>query len=232
VIQFFVREFSVGGTGLLELGYKVFLSYLAGSLNGALLIGLLYGGVDIRKQGSGNAGGTNALRTQGKLFAALVMIVDIGKGILPVLLLPSLTTGFVGIDSDLSREWLTYTCGGAAIFGHCYPVWFEFQGGKGAATTIGVLAGVFPPVLIPATVAWLGTLFIFGYVGLATVVAAFSIPAYVFFIDGESQLNLLLFTLWIACFVAYTHRSNMRELASGDSIPDVRASLLGRFRRT
>lgn len=217
---------------MLELGYKVFLSYLAGSLNGALLVGLLYGGVDIRTQGSGNAGGTNALRTQGKLFASLVMIVDIGKGILPVLLLPSLNISFVGIDSDLSREWLTYACGGAAIFGHCYPVWFEFHGGKGAATTVGVLAVVCPPALIPASVAWLSTLFIFGYVGLATVVAAFSIPAYVIFIDGESQLNLLIFALIVACFIAFTHRANLRELATGDSLPDIRASLLGRFRRT
>ena len=66
---------------MLELGLKVFIAYLAGSLNGALFVGWLYGGIDIRKVGSGNAGGTNALRTQGMLFAALVMLVDISKGV-------------------------------------------------------------------------------------------------------------------------------------------------------
>ena len=71
---------------MLELGLKVFIAYIAGSLNGALLVGALYGGIDIRKVGSGNAGGTNALRTQGKLFAVLVLLVDIGKGVLPVML--------------------------------------------------------------------------------------------------------------------------------------------------
>ncbi|MGI9307981.1 MAG: glycerol-3-phosphate acyltransferase [Gammaproteobacteria bacterium] len=216
---------------LLELGYKVFISYLAGSLNGALLVGLLYGGIDIRTQGSGNAGGTNALRTQGKLFASLVMFVDIGKGVLPVLLLPSLSISFVDTETALSREWLTYACGGAAIFGHCYPVWFEFQGGKGAATMIGVLAIIWPPALIPASLTWLSTLFIFGDVGLATVVAGFSIPAYVMFVDGGSQLNLFIFVLLVACFVAFTHRSNLREFVTGKSLPDIRSSLLGRFRR-
>ncbi|MBT8421795.1 MAG: glycerol-3-phosphate acyltransferase, partial [Gammaproteobacteria bacterium] len=68
---------------MLELGLKVFISYLAGSVNGALLIGQLAGGIDVRKVGSGNAGGTNALRTQGKRFAIGVMIVDITKGVLP-----------------------------------------------------------------------------------------------------------------------------------------------------
>jgi glycerol-3-phosphate acyltransferase PlsY len=217
---------------LLELGYKVFLSYLAGSLNGALLIGLLYGGVDIRKQGSGNAGGTNALRTQGKLFAALVMIVDIGKGWLPVMLLPVLTFGWLAQDPAVSREWLSYACGAATIFGHCYPVWFEFKGGKGAATTVGVLAAVCPVVLLPATATWIGTLLIAGYVGLATVLAGFTLPLYILAVNGTSEMNLLLFTLGIACFVAYTHRSNMRSLLSGQSAPDVSSSLYAWLRKT
>ena len=125
---------------MLELGFKVFVSYLAGSLNGSLIVGRLFGGIDIRQSGSGNAGGTNALRTQGKLFTFLVMVIDIGKGVLPVLLLPGLEIPGIGLDPAVSRDWLMFTCGAAAIFGHCYPVWFEFRGGKGAATTLGVLA--------------------------------------------------------------------------------------------
>jgi len=213
---------------VLELGFKVFIAYLAGSLNGALLVGWLYGGIDIRKLGSGNAGGTNALRTQGKLFAALVMLVDIGKGILPVLLLPALDIPGIGLDPEISREWLTYACGGAAIFGHCYPVWFEFAGGKGAATTLGVLAAVAPVTILPAAAAWFGMLLIFGYVGLATVVSAFAIPVFVALTAWPDQAGLLVFTSLVALFVAYTHRSNIRKLMQRQTSPDISFSLMHR----
>jgi len=215
---------------LLELGIKVVLSYLAGSLNGALLAGRLYGGVDIREHGSGNAGGTNALRTQGKVFGLLVMIVDVGKGVLPVLLLPPLAIGGVGLDPAVSREWLMYACAAAAIFGHCYPVWFEFAGGKGAATVLGVLAVVAPVVIVPAMLTWFGTLFIVGYVGLATVLAAFAVPVWIVLITGTAQTNLLIFTFAVALFIAFTHRSNLRALMAGSKPPDISFSLLQRLR--
>jgi glycerol-3-phosphate acyltransferase PlsY len=220
-----------GGLALLELGFKVFLSYLAGSLNGALLIGWLFGGIDIRKSGSGNAGGTNALRTQGKLFAFFVMVVDIGKGVLPVIILPALNFVFIGEDSTVSREWLTYACGGAAIFGHCYPVWFEFNGGKGAATALGVIAAISPALLFPILIAWFGTLFVFGYVGLATIMATMAVPVFLLVTDGLGQLDLAIFGSIVACFVTYTHRSNLRKLAAGEGSPDIRFSLFGRSHR-
>jgi len=215
---------------LLELGIKVVLSYLAGSLNGALIVGRLFGGVDIRKQGSGNAGGTNALRTQGKGFALLVMVVDVGKGALPVMLLPALAIGGVGLDPAVSREWLVFACAAAAIFGHCYPVWFDFAGGKGAATTMGVVAVVAPIVILPAMVTWVGTIFIIGSVGLATVLAAFAIPLWILLSTGTEQGNLLIFTFAVALFIAFTHRSNLRRLIAGDWTPDVSFSLLHRLR--
>jgi glycerol-3-phosphate acyltransferase PlsY len=213
---------------VLELGFKVFIAYIAGSLNGALFVGALYGGIDIRKVGSGNAGGTNALRTQGKLFAVLVLLVDIGKGVLPVLLLPGLDLPGIGLDPEISREWLAYACGGAAIFGHCYPVWFQFVGGKGAATTLGVLAAVAPLTLLPAALIWFGTLYIFGYVGLATVLSAVAIPVFVILTDWPDQPGLFLFSSLIALFVMYTHRSNIRKLTQGQGKPDISFSLMHR----
>lgn len=225
---------------MLELGIKVVLSYLAGSLNGALLVGWLHGGVDIRKQGSGNAGGTNALRTQGKVFALLVMIVDVGKGILPVLFLPAMDLGTAGMSTAgtatagagaaVSHEWLVYACAAAAIFGHCYPVWFEFVGGKGAATAMGVMAVVAPVIIMPALLTWLATLFLFGYVGLATVLTAFSVPVWVAVSVGTAQADLLIFTFTVAVFIAFTHRSNLRALIAGGATPDIRISLLHRLR--
>jgi len=214
---------------VLELGLKVFLSYLIGSLNGALLVGKLFGGVDIRTLGSGNAGGTNALRTQGKLFALLVMLLDIGKGVIPVLFLPSLVILGVENDPAVSRIWLTFACGGAAIFGHCFPVWFDFSGGKGAATTVGVLASVSPAILLPTAIAWIGTLLIGGYVGLATVVAAIMIPVSLAFYDFAQHRDLVLFTSIIALFIIYTHRTNLRKIFSGDASRDIRFSLWGRL---
>jgi len=215
---------------LLELGLKVFVSYLVGSVNGALLVGQLYGGVDIRKVGSGNAGGTNALRTQGKLFALLVMVVDVGKGILPAMFLPSMDIAGVGIDSAVTREWLLYGCAAATIFGHCYPVWHEFAGGKGAATALGALTVVAPVVLVPALLTWFVALLIVGYVGLATVLATAAIPLYLLFTVGSLATNLIMFTTAVAVFIAFTHRSNLRRLISGNWTPDIRFCLLRRSR--
>jgi len=206
------------------------LSYLAGSLNGALIVGGLFGGVDIRKQGSGNAGGTNALRTQGKVFGLLVMIVDVGKGVLPVLLLPPLAIGGVGLDPAVDREWIIYACAAAVIFGHCYPVWFEFAGGKGAATVMGVLIVVAPAAIVPAMLTWFATLLIVGYVGLATVLAIFTVPVWIVLIIGTAQTNLLVFTFAMALFIAFTHRSNIHSLMAGSKTPDISFSLLHRMR--
>src|SRR5580704_7557726 len=110
---------------MLELSVKTLVAYLLGALLGSLVLGRLRG-VDIRSMGSGNAGATNALRTQGKLFALSVLVVDIGKGVFAVLYLPEARLPSVPIDPSLSREWLTLACGFAVILGHVYPVWFAF----------------------------------------------------------------------------------------------------------
>ncbi len=93
---------------MIELGLKVTLAYLVGAVLGSLLVGFFYGGVDIRKAGSGNAGGTNALRTQGKVFALWVMIIDIGKGILAAAVIPPLVIPGVGIDPSVDRSLVLY----------------------------------------------------------------------------------------------------------------------------
>src|SRR5579862_9310771 len=110
---------------MLELGAKLLIAYLLGTLLGSLILGRLRG-VDIRSMGSGNAGATNALRTQGKLFGFLVLAIDIAKGVLAVAWLPGAVLPAIGIDAGLSREWLTMGCGLAVIVGHVYPVWFGF----------------------------------------------------------------------------------------------------------
>jgi glycerol-3-phosphate acyltransferase PlsY len=200
---------------MLELGIKVLLSYLAGALNGALIVGKLAGGVDIRTLGSGNAGGTNALRTQGKWFAFRVMVIDVGKGYLPPWLLPALVLPGVPLDPDVSRTWLTLACAGAAVVGHCYPVWFDFKGGKGAATAIGALLAIAPALTLPALVVWCLVLTATGFVGLATMLAAAVLPAWVGFTQLPGQWELFWFLVALALFIIYTHRGNIQRLVEG-----------------
>ena len=199
---------------MLELGLKVLFSYLLGSLNGSLVVGRFYG-IDIRSVGSGNAGGTNALRTQGKLFALLVMLIDIGKGYIPVAFLPAMVWSGVSIDPEVSRTWLTLACAGAAVVGHCYPVWFAFKGGKGAATAIGALIAIAPVLLIPALTAFVLVLITSGYVGLATMTAAISVPAYLALTDFTGSWQVAIFLFFIALFIVFTHRSNIQRMRHG-----------------
>jgi glycerol-3-phosphate acyltransferase PlsY len=215
---------------MLELGLKVFISYLIGSLNGSLIVGRMSGGVDIRQVGSGNAGGTNALRTQGKMFAFWVILIDVGKGSLPTWLLPGLALPWIGLDPEVSRTWLTYAVGGAVIVGHCYPVWFRFAGGKGAATAIGVLAIIAPLLLLPMAVTWVLVLILSGYVGLATICAAVVIPVYVAFTALPEGMDLLVFTTLLAMFAVFTHRSNIQRILSGDEERDMQSSWRSRTR--
>lgn len=200
---------------MLELGIKSLLSYLLGSLMGSLMVGRLRGGVDIRTQGSGNAGGTNALRTQGKLFALWVVLIDVGKGVLAAGWLPQLSIPGIGIDPAIDREWLTIACASAVILGHVYPLWFGFRGGKGAATLVGALLGMQPVLLLPVLIVWLVVLLLTGFVGLATMCAAAALPIYVYATEPVLPLALVTFSVLIAAFVVFTHRSNIARMLQG-----------------
>jgi glycerol-3-phosphate acyltransferase PlsY len=197
---------------MLELGLKVLISYLVGALNGALIVGKFAGGVDIRTLGSGNAGGTNALRTQGKWFAFRVMVIDVGKGFFPPWLLPTLVLPGVALDPDVSRTWLTLACAGAAVVGHCYPVWFDFKGGKGAATAIGALLGIAPGLTLPALIVWCLVVITTGFIGLATMLAAASLPIWVALTELQ---ELFWFLVTLALFILFTHRGNIQRLREG-----------------
>ena len=211
---------------MLALIIKIILSYLLGSLIGSLIVGSLRGGVDIRKLGSGNAGGTNALRTQGKVFALWVMIIDVGKGMLAAGVVPYLLLSHVTV---VSIGWTAAICGAAAIVGHVFPVFFRFHGGKGAATLLGVLLMLAWPALIVALVVWALVLMRSGYVGLSTIFAAWSVPLYALLIPGHGFASPLFWLgLCMALFILYTHRNNIRRLMAGTENRFKRAMLLRR----
>ena len=198
---------------MLELGAKILIAYLLGAMLGSLILGRARG-VDIRRLGSGNAGATNALRTQGKIFGLLVLVIDIAKGLFAVLWLPGAVLPQIGIDPQLPREWLALACGLAVIVGHVYPVWFGFRGGKGAATVVGVIAALDLRLVVPLLVSWFLVLVVTGYVGLATMLSGVALIAAVYVLE-PGDTALLCFCAVVALFVVYTHRSNIARMRAG-----------------
>ena len=200
---------------MLELGVKFLISYFIGSLMGAMIVGKLRGGVDIRTMGSGNAGGTNALRTQGVMFALGVVLVDIGKGVLGAGLVPGLDIPFVGTDPEISRTWLTLCCAAAAVAGHVWPIYHGFKGGKGGATLIGTLFVLAPMLIIIVLLTFASVLIVTGYVGLATMTAATSLPVWLAITRLPADQPLFIFSVVMALFIIYCHRSNIERLRNG-----------------
>ena len=199
---------------MFELVFKVLIAYLAGGVLGSLVLGKMRG-VDIRKQGSGNAGATNALRTQGKWFALCVLIIDIVKGVWAVRYLPALPLPFIAADPTLAREGLVLACGLAVIVGHVYPVWFGFRGGKGAATVIGVIAALDPALLAPVLATWFVVVMLMGYVSLATMLAGAALFVAAALLR-QSDPALIGFCAVLAAFIVFTHRSNIARLRAGN----------------
>jgi glycerol-3-phosphate acyltransferase PlsY len=215
---------------MLELGVKFLISYFIGSLMGAMVIGKLRGGVDIRTMGSGNAGGTNALRTQGWAFAVGVMVIDIGKGVVGTGIVPGIELPVVGASPDVSREWLILCCAAASVIGHVWPMWHQFRGGKGAATLIGTLIVLAPFVLLPVVTAWILVLILSGYVGLATIVAGFTAPAVLAAIRLPEDQPVFIYCTAMAMYIVFSHRSNIQRMRSGAETKIARAMIFHRGR--
>ena len=210
---------------MLELGVKFLISYFIGSLMGAMIVGKLRGGVDIRELGSGNAGGTNALRTQGFVFALGVVIIDIGKGVIGAGVVPLLDIPFVPEDPSISRTWLTLSCASAAVFGHVWPIYHGFRGGKGGATLIGTLAVLAPQLIIVVLLVFAAILVSTGYVGLSTMSAAVALPVWVAITRLPEDQPLFIYLAVMAMLVIYWHRSNIQRMLGGNENRNPRVML-------
>ncbi|MGI9238132.1 MAG: glycerol-3-phosphate 1-O-acyltransferase PlsY [Woeseiaceae bacterium] len=213
---------------MLELGVKFLLSYFIGSLMGAIIVGQLRGGVDIRTMGSGNAGGTNALRTQGLLFAVFVVIIDIGKGVIGAGVVPDLAIPFVPQDPEVSRTWLTLCCAAAAVIGHVWPIYHGFKGGKGAATLVGTLIVLGPLLIVVILLVWAVVVAVTGYVGLASMSAAVSLPVWLGITRLPDDQPLFIYGLFMAGFIIYCHRANIRRMRDGVENRHPKLMLFGR----
>ena len=210
---------------MVELGLKFTLAYLLGAVLGSLVVGRLRGGVDIRKVGSGNPGGTNALRTQGKAFAFWVLAVDVGKGVAAVVLLPQLPLPGVPFDPGIPRALLADAAALGAVLGHVFPVWYGFKGGKGGATAAGVLLALSPWLGVPVLVLWILIIGLTGYVGLATICAAVGAAVYVAATEHAGDPAFCVTTALIAALIVYAHRGNVARMRAGTE------SRMGRFLR-
>jgi len=213
---------------VLELAIKFLLAYFLGSVMGSMVMGRIRGGVDIRTMGSGNAGGTNALRTQGWQFAVGVMTIDVGKGVIATGLVPALVLPFVAASPEISREWLVLSCAAAAVIGHVWPLWFGYRGGKGAATLVGTLIILAPFMLVPVISVWVVVLVLSGYVGLATMLAGISAPLTVAYLRFPDEQPVFIYSVATAIYLIFSHRSNIQRMRSGEE-PRVKRAMI--FRR-
>ncbi len=186
-------------------------AYLLGSIPTGYLVGKFHG-KDLRKEGSGNIGATNVVRVLGKKWGYLVFAVDFLKGILAVVLALTLAKGAA------QRESLALIAAISAILGHNFPIWLNFRGGKGVATTAGVILVLLPwPVFIAALIVWALAFFTTRYVSLASLLAAVTVPVTcgILFWLGKVSLIFLWIGLGICALVIWRHRSNLARLFAG-----------------
>ncbi|HRZ37974.1 MAG TPA: glycerol-3-phosphate 1-O-acyltransferase PlsY [Candidatus Paceibacterota bacterium] len=189
---------------------------VAGYLMGSVPTGYLVArsrGVDIRKAGSGNIGATNVLRVLGKPAGILVLAIDALKGALACWLLPAGAIAWAGAGAASGVEGLRIVAGLAAILGHNYTCWLQFKGGKGIATSAGVLLVWMPAALGLALLVWVLVFFVSGYVSLASILAAFALPFIVWLTGGSATLIAVAAVL--GALAIYKHRSNIERLRAG-----------------
>lgn len=192
----------------------VLISYLLGSIPFGCLVANLVG-VDIRAAGSGNIGATNVVRVLGKRYGYPVFLLDFLKGLLAVKLSILITAHS---EIGLSRESAGILGGILCVVGHSYSVWLGFRGGKGVATSGGVVSGLMPLVALIAGITWVAVFQITRYVSVASVAAVVSIPLVCAILLGAGYLHgvvLFYFSLAIAVVVILRHRTNLSRLVRG-----------------
>jgi len=194
----------------------ILISYLIGSIPTAYIFGRALKGIDIRKFGSGNVGATNALRVLGKPIGILVLVLDILKGFVVVFFLGNIIAIKITSISDITLRLLLGFC---CICGHNWTIFLRFKGGKGMATTLGVLLGL--TVKVPTLrvvfawviLTWLAVFIITRTVSLASILSSIALPVYMFL--GKQPRILIYSGLLLAIFIILRHKPNLKRLAQG-----------------
>jgi len=186
-------------------------AYLIGSIPTAYLFGRIIKGIDIRNYGSGNVGATNVYRVVGKVPGFMALFLDILKGCLPVIILPVI----FNVDNNMiTIDTYKLLIGISAIAGHVWPVFLKFKGGKGVATTAGVVLALMPAVFIISFIIWVLVFIIFRYVSLASVIAAIAMPIAVIVL--KMPISIAIFAIMLSIVGIYKHKSNISRLIKGE----------------
>lgn len=189
------------------------VAYCIGSISSSVIISKKMAGFDVREKGSKNAGSTNVLRTVGKKAAILTLICDVLKGVVSVLI-----AFIVGkIVSDVDPALLVQVAGVAAVVGHTFPIFFGFKGGKGVATSLGVLFMVNWQMALICLVFALVLIVITRMVSVGSITASILFPVLAIFLRDNYLVpgNYIIFGIILAVFIAYNHRSNIQRILSG-----------------
>lgn len=196
----------------LNLIAGILLAYLAGSIPTSVWVGKVFYGIDIRNQGSGNAGATNTMRILGWKAGVPVMIVDILKGWFAVYLFH-----FLSLEDMNEQSLVLYkiTLASAAVLGHVFPVFAGFRGGKGIATLLGVGIALYPGAVLVVLGIFILTLIISGFVSLASIVGSICFPLIVGLFFNPHSLPLLILAICVGIFVPFTHHKNIKRLLAG-----------------
>jgi len=193
------------------------IAYLIGSVSFSVIISKKMAGFDVREKGSGNAGSTNVLRTVGKKAAAITLICDVLKGVVSILL--ALLAGV--IIKDLDKALLVQLAGVFVIIGHTFPIFFKFKGGKGIATSLGVLLMINWQIGLICLVFALLLMALTRMVSVGSIAAAVLFPVLVLFINQNyivaesSNWSYLIFSVIIALLVFFNHRANLKRIVTG-----------------
>lgn len=199
---------------MLVLVVFAIFSYLLGSFPSAYLAGRIFRGIDIREYGSGNVGATNVMRTVSKPVGLVVFFADAAKGFIAVAFLPALleSLGWVTIFPAQSMNFrILLSC--FVLAGHVWPAFLAFKGGKGVATTFGIMLFLSPVLLLASFGMWLVTVLIWKYVSLSSMVASISLPIFSLLMGEELSFVIFCSALCIASVLG--HRSNIRRLILG-----------------
>ena len=179
-------------------------AYLLGSISFAVVLVRVFRGVDVRREGSGNAGATNVLRTSGKRLATLTMLLDVGKGTLAVLLMQAVT---------YDPLWLgAAAC--AAVLGHVFPVWFGFRGGKGVATAVGGFSVLCPLAVLAVVAVFVAVVAATRFVSLGSITAACVLPLTMRLLFHAPDPEVAAASA-VAILLIVSHRANIRRILEG-----------------
>ena len=192
----------------------ILLGYLIGSIPTAVWVGKSFRGIDIREHGSKNAGATNTFRVLGKRFGWLVLTVDVSKGILAACLPHFFSYMLEGYKDEFL---ILQLCGSfSAVFGHVFPIFAQFRGGKGVATSLGIVIGINPYAALVCLAIFLIVFLSSRYVSLGAIISALCFPFVSYFMIQEDARIMIVFTVVLGVMVILAHRKNIDRLWKGE----------------